>query len=589
MKKSYISKFSLVGIAALFLLSSIVPQASAALQSRYSTVKNKAAAADTISNSYEQTVQNPNIGSASAGSKSYEQMAAVNPDIGATDTGSKSYEQMAINPNLGNPDNTMPDVQITSPAANDVVKGMVTITADATDNVGVAKVEFYADDNLINTIKQAPYKTQWDSTKADDGTVTLQASADDKAGNNRAHSIKVKVQNMLDAGPATIQMIYPTANDEVKGKFDIKVDARGGGGAKSVKVDYFVNNGWKSVGSSNAPQGTVFTIPWDSTVAPDGDTHLSVGGDHKDGTTSFVNIKIHVENKVDMAKPSIAIVSPQPNASIHDKQNIFADASDDVAVTDVKYYADGNLFGPTVVNQGDYTHTYVSLDTMKLADGPVKITAEASDKVGNTTTSSAVTVNINNHGDKTPPTVKILSPIFNQSFNLGMIPISADAQDETALDRVEFYGEQNVFIDKKTTAPFDVTWDTNASNTQQGLASIRVVAYDKAGNSAEAKQTIVLVNPKFHSVKIAANPADGATVHGKFDVTADCNPANDVDHVSFTWLGQQEKTINGGNPYVLNWDLTGQPDGDIELLMVAMDKGGGYLGELQVTYHIQNP
>ena len=105
----------------------------------------------------------------------------------------------------------------------------------------------------------------------------------------------------------------------------------------------------------------------------------------------------------------------------------------------------------------------------------------------------------------------------------------------------------------------------------------------------EAKQTIVLVNPKFHSVKIATNPVDGATIHGKFDVTADCNPTDNVDHVYFKWGGNPETTINGANPYVFHWDLTGKPDGDIELLIVAMDKDGGFLGETQVTYHIQNP
>ena len=92
-----------------------------------------------------------------------------------------------------------------------------------------------------------------------------------------------------NAGPSKISMIYPTANAEVKGAFDIKVDARGGGGATQVHIDYQDGFGWKSVGSSNAPQGTIFTIHWDTAVLKfDGNVNFAVSGSHKDGSTSFV-------------------------------------------------------------------------------------------------------------------------------------------------------------------------------------------------------------------------------------------------------------------------------------------------------------
>lgn len=55
--------------------------------------------------------------------------------------------------NCANPtDTTVPVVSITSPAANTTVTKPVNISASATDNVGVTKVEFYVDSTLKGTL-----------------------------------------------------------------------------------------------------------------------------------------------------------------------------------------------------------------------------------------------------------------------------------------------------------------------------------------------------------------------------------------------------------------------------------------------------
>ena len=48
---------------------------------------------------------------------------------------------------------------------------------------GVAKVEFFLDGQLLQTVTTAPYEFQWDSTKVANGTHTLVAKATDNAGN----------------------------------------------------------------------------------------------------------------------------------------------------------------------------------------------------------------------------------------------------------------------------------------------------------------------------------------------------------------------------------------------------------------------
>lgn len=82
------------------------------------------------------------------------------------------------------PDTTPPTVTLDSPASGFVVSGNVSLTASASDNVGVASVRFLVDAIQIGAaITAAPYTILWNSAFVPDGTHTLTAIARDTAGN----------------------------------------------------------------------------------------------------------------------------------------------------------------------------------------------------------------------------------------------------------------------------------------------------------------------------------------------------------------------------------------------------------------------
>jgi hypothetical protein len=84
----------------------------------------------------------------------------------------------------GTTDTTAPSVTVTAPGANATVNGTVTLTASASDNVGVAGVRFLVDGVAVGgEITAAPYAAQWNSTAVSDGTHSLRAEARDAAGN----------------------------------------------------------------------------------------------------------------------------------------------------------------------------------------------------------------------------------------------------------------------------------------------------------------------------------------------------------------------------------------------------------------------
>ena len=94
---------------------------------------------------------------------------------------------------------------MTAPTAGSVVSGNVTVSATATDNVGVAGVQFLLDGASLGAEDTtAPYSMTWDTTSVSNGVHTLQARARDAAGNSAtsSSSVTVTVSNSTTPPPA---------------------------------------------------------------------------------------------------------------------------------------------------------------------------------------------------------------------------------------------------------------------------------------------------------------------------------------------------------------------------------------------------
>ncbi len=100
--------------------------------------------------------------------------------------------------------------------------------------------------------------------------------------------------------------------------------------------------------------------------------------------------------------------------------------------------------------------------------------------------------------DITPPKAKIAQPFAGQLFTAPgdeWIDINADVTDDNRISKVEFFvnNDEKPFA-TKTSAPYSIKWTIPPGFT--GQASIRVVAYDGAGNKAESPRVGVAVTYK---------------------------------------------------------------------------------------------
>jgi hypothetical protein len=106
-------------------------------------------------------------------------------------------------------DTTPPTATLTSPTTGSTVSGTISITASASDNVGVSKVEFYCDTAvLVGTSTTAPYSVSDNTSTMTNGSHTFYAKAYDAVGNSAVSATSsVTVSNMATATPGQLQWV----------------------------------------------------------------------------------------------------------------------------------------------------------------------------------------------------------------------------------------------------------------------------------------------------------------------------------------------------------------------------------------------
>lgn len=103
----------------------------------------------------------------------------------ATDNAGNTGQSAMVTVFINVPDTEAPTVMITAPGEDEVVADVVTITATATDNIGVNSVTFFVDDNPVSVDTTAPWEYAWDTSGLPANSPHLiKAEAIDGAGNS---------------------------------------------------------------------------------------------------------------------------------------------------------------------------------------------------------------------------------------------------------------------------------------------------------------------------------------------------------------------------------------------------------------------
>ena len=183
--------------------------------------------------------------------------------------GNSSNQSSAAIATTLTPDTTPPSVSITAPAANATVSNTVTVSATASDDVGVAGVQFKLDgNNLGSVITAAPYSVAWDTTTVGNGSHVLTAVAQDTS-NNVATSATVTVTVSNTPPPVPTQGLIGYWNfDEDSGTLAYDTSGSGYNGTVNganwttgeINSALSFNGSTSAVVTPNIPLGNTFSV-----------------------------------------------------------------------------------------------------------------------------------------------------------------------------------------------------------------------------------------------------------------------------------------------------------------------------------------
>lgn len=376
------------------------------------------------------------------------------------------------------PEALPPVVAISSPAQGSAVGGAVTVAAAASDNKGVARVEFYVNGALKATDTEAPYSYAWDTSPLAAGDYTLAVKAFDAAGNAGEAAISLAVSG--DTVNPEVSLSEPGNNSTVTGNVNLTATASDNVALSRIE---FLADGTLLFGSNQSPAN----YSWNSLPEPNGNHLLTVRAYDLAGNVGESLVVVTVAN--DHAAPAVSLLSPAPGASLGNTTSagavveVAAAASDDIGVARVEFYLDGLL--QRTVTAPPYSFTF---DTASVSNGGHTLSARAHDRVGNSGDSAEVVVTVVN--DSLAPVVSIANPLQNSTI-AGKAAVSATAGDDLGVEKVEIYLD-GALKASFSAAPYSLTLDT--WQLANGAHTLTARGYDAAGNSGESSVTVTVFN-----------------------------------------------------------------------------------------------
>ncbi|WP_221420230.1 Ig-like domain-containing protein [Fulvivirga sp. M361] len=344
---------------------------------------------------------------------------------------------------LGSGTNTV--VTITSPVNNSSFSegDNINITASVSGSSTITQVHFFVDGTSIGVDTTSPYSTIWNSATLGGHSITARATDSEGVTTNTLNAIQILVETAGSGGCNGIATYEPFPAIYNLGD-----------------IVQFEGNKYESQSNNlfNVTPGTA--DHWWKPLGPCGTTPTNEA-------------------------PEVTITGPVNNSSFTAGATITinANATDDVSVSQVEFFASGNSIG--VDSSSPFNVTWSTATT-----GNYALTATATDNAGATGTSSPVQITIIADNNNISPTASITSPAAGSTFDQGTtISITANASDDDgSVSQVEFFAS-DASIGVDTSDPYSIAW----SGAPVGTSSLTAVATDNEGATGTSTSISITV------------------------------------------------------------------------------------------------
>lgn len=526
---------------------------------------------------------------------------------------------------LDNIDSTPPVSSISAPANGASVSGVVTIAANASDNVGVVRVEFLVDGALVASDASAPYSHAWDSASGANGTRVLTVRALDAAGNvGTSTAVTVSVSGGIeDSTPPTVNLTFPGNGATVSGTLQLAATASDDSGVASV--EFFVDGASLGVGNPSAQAGP-WTLDWNTTSASAGSHALSVvardargnqaldndttvtvsqnvaavdesfsnrnaDGDHYDQAGWSGDFVADADNATAGAGPSQSawgyassgvscavgwktkylqrsvLLGSAPRLSYARKLDLKAAINSSTGAR-FRVLVNGTLLHEKTVTNANYLDSawqrFENLDLGAYAGQTVTLRFEAAansnvciEAFAKARVDDIRVGNASEPADTTAPAVNLVAPA-NGATLAGSVDLTASASDAVAVTKVEFHANGSL-LGVDLVAPYGLTWNT--VDVANGSYALSVRAFDAAGNVGIDDDTVVTVANGGGGAPVIMSFASEAANDGYAKANADGSGAALGTLESSYGLALGRGSDAKYNRAILSFDTSSLPDG----------------------------
>ncbi|MDX6439924.1 MAG: large repetitive protein, partial [Gaiellaceae bacterium] len=379
--------------------------------------------------------------------------------------------------------------------------GTFRVTATSIDpHTGVASYAF----GSLNTNGGANFGgsqtgDQFDYTFS--GTTTAPGTARTVTASNPAGGVSGNGSYSIvedTTGPATI-LTDPGAN--LRGTVGLTAMASdAGAGVISVAFQRSPAGAgtWTTISTDSTP-GDGFSASFDTTGPADGLYDLRALATDDVGNTGA---DVVANRRIDNTNPTGSVTAPADNANVSGSIALASSSADAGSGLDTVQ------FQRSPSGAGAWTNQATPWATTGVSDGLYDVRVLTTDNAGNSFTSAAITVRV----DNTNPTGSITAPAGSASVRAS-IAVSSNSADTggAGVDTVVFQRSPVALntwttINSDALAPYSVTFDTTVVG--DGQYDLRAVTTDLAGNSSTSGLVTVTVDNTSPNTSIASQPAD---------------------------------------------------------------------------------
>ncbi|MFI5132270.1 MAG: Ig-like domain-containing protein, partial [Chitinophagales bacterium] len=380
------------------------------------------------------------------------------------------------------PDTEYPAIGITSPSAGDVA-GIINVSANATDNVGVAGVQFFLNGSDFGAEDlAAPFTFSWNTYEVSNGSYTLTAMARDAAGNIKmSDPVTFNVSNIPDTQLPTVSIITPAPGNVTN---SITVRANASDNIAVTGVQFFLDG--NNLGPEDAT--SPYSVVWNTASATAGNHTLSARARDAAGNMSivaFVNVNVIINNPPVVSGFSVNSITAN-SAIITWTTNI--PSSSQVVYDATTAYTQSTMTDPTLVTSHSMTLLGLAPGTLyhyKVVSGDANGSTSSIDNTFTTANLAASPGSLNQHTVFAYPAGKIVPWTSNPANGYDTVMFLAwkyllnTVPNDPATGKPAYYSRS--YINPNTQQMVD--WDHNPAGLYSMLVESAIKYYGYSSNS----------------------------------------------------------------------------------------------------------